>query len=183
MACQYKPGDKAQSSGIYKVVKEGGGSRLEATHVEGEQVRLPEAIRACIMRWSTRLGIRTNTADRAAATDMQVTIVGGISKTLSLFFASACLLAGCAVGEMPPPGRHLTDIECRDLAALKANKNATMAEHQVELGALRKAGYNPSPFWDDPYYPEDIQDAQRRVDYWFQTECVPNANAVTPSVP
>ncbi|WP_244818630.1 DUF4148 domain-containing protein [Caballeronia sp. Lep1P3] len=88
-----------------------------------------------------------------------------------LGFASACLLAGCAVGEMPPPGRHLTDGECRDLTALKTNANPTMAQHQSELAALRKAGYDPSPFWDDPYYPEDLQAAQRLVDYWFQTEC------------
>ncbi|WP_061150258.1 DUF4148 domain-containing protein [Caballeronia arvi] len=93
---------------------------------------------------------------------------------LSLSLALACLLSGCVVGGMPPPpGRHLTDLECRDLAALKTNKSPTMAEHQVELGALRKAGYDPSPFWDDPYYPEDLQYAQRLVDYWFQTECVP----------
>jgi hypothetical protein len=99
--------------------------------------------------------------------------VSGISQRLWLCIASACLLAGCAVGEMLPPGRHLSDIECRDLAALRANKNTTMVEHQVELGALRKAGYDPSPFWDDPYYPQDVQDAQRLVDYWFQTECIP----------
>ena len=34
---------------------------------------------------------------------------------------------------------------------------------------LRKAGYDPSPFWDDPYYPEDLQAAQRLVDYWYRT--------------
>jgi hypothetical protein len=46
-----------------------------------------------------------------------------------------------------------------------------MAQHQSELVALRKAGYNPSPWYDDPYYPDDLQAAQRLVDYWFQTEC------------
>jgi hypothetical protein len=45
-----------------------------------------------------------------------------------------------------------------------------MAQHHSELGALRKAGYDPSP-WYDPYYPDDLQGAQRLVDYWFQTEC------------
>jgi hypothetical protein len=45
-----------------------------------------------------------------------------------------------------------------------------MAQHQSELAALRKAGYNPSP-WYDPYYPDDLQAAQRLVDVWFQTEC------------
>jgi hypothetical protein len=93
------------------------------------------------------------------------------SRTLLLLSAVVLLLTGCAVGEMPPPGRHLSDLECRDLAALRTNASPTMADHQVELGALRKAGYDPSPFYDDPYYPEDIQAAQRLVDYWFQTEC------------
>jgi hypothetical protein len=46
-----------------------------------------------------------------------------------------------------------------------------MAQHHSELAALRKAGYDPSPWYDDPYYPDDIQAAQRLVDYWFQTEC------------
>ncbi|SAL76638.1 MULTISPECIES: DUF4148 domain-containing protein [Caballeronia] len=99
-------------------------------------------------------------------------IVGARGKHWLIAFASASVLAGCAVREMPPPGRYLTDRECHDLTALKTNASPTMAEHQSELAALRKAGYDPSPFWDDPYYPEDLQAAQRLVDYWFQTECL-----------
>ena len=93
--------------------------------------------------------------------------------TRSMLSALVILLAGCAVGVMPPTtGAHLTPTECRDLAALRTNAPPTMAEHQSELGALRKAGYDPSP-WNDPYYPEDLHAAQRLVDYWFQTECQP----------
>jgi len=44
----------------------------------------------------------------------------------------------------------------------------------VELAALRKAGYDPSPFGYDPYYPEDLQAAQRLVDYWYRMECAPS---------
>jgi hypothetical protein len=88
--------------------------------------------------------------------------------------ALALLLAGCAAGGVSQTvqqnGRHLSPAECRDLAALRSNAPATMAQHQSELAALRKAGYNPWP-WDDPYYPDDLQAAQRLVDYWFQTEC------------
>ncbi|KAK42856.1 hypothetical protein BG58_37655 [Caballeronia jiangsuensis] len=103
---------------------------------------------------------------------MPVAIVGGTRKHLATALASAYLLAGCvAVGEMPPPGRYLTERECHDLTALRTNANPTMAEHQSELAALRKAGYDPSPFWDDPYYPEDLQAAQRLVDFWYQNEC------------
>jgi len=85
----------------------------------------------------------------------------------------AFLLAGCVPGPMLPPGRYLSDAECRELAARKANTSPTFAQNQAELGALRKAGYDPPPFSDDPYYPDDLQAAQRLVDYWFQTECLP----------
>jgi len=83
------------------------------------------------------------------------------------------LVAGCTVGGMPLPDRYLSDAECRALAARKANTSPTFAENQAELGALRKAGYDPPPFSDDPYYPDDLQAAQQVVDYWFHTECLP----------
>ncbi|WP_321936947.1 DUF4148 domain-containing protein [Paraburkholderia sp. J8-2] len=86
--------------------------------------------------------------------------------------ALALLLTACTAGGMPQSGPHLSPTQCRDLAALKRNAPATMAQHQSELAALRKAGYNPSP-WNDPYYPEDLEAAQRRVAYWFNTECPP----------
>ncbi|TDN58713.1 DUF4148 domain-containing protein [Paraburkholderia sp. BL10I2N1] len=82
----------------------------------------------------------------------------------------ALLLAGCAAGGVPQSGPHLSPTECRDLAALRSTAPPTMAQHHSEL-ALRKAGYDPSPWYDDPYYPEDLQAAQRLVDYWFETEC------------
>ncbi|WP_371881371.1 hypothetical protein [Caballeronia sp. S22] len=43
-----------------------------------------------------------------------------------------------------------------------------MAQHYSELAALRKAGYEPSPWYDNPYYPDDLQAAQRLVDYCFK---------------
>jgi hypothetical protein len=83
----------------------------------------------------------------------------------------AFLLTGCTVGVASQSGPHLSPTECRDLAALRTNAPPTMSQHHSELAALRKAGYDPSPWYDDPYYPDDIQAAQRLVDYWFQTEC------------
>ncbi|MBP0593975.1 DUF4148 domain-containing protein [Paraburkholderia sp. LEh10] len=88
----------------------------------------------------------------------------------TLLPALVILVAGCTVGRMAYTGPHLTPAECRDVAALRTNAAPTMAQHESELAALRKAGYNPSP-WYDPYYPADLQAAQRLVDYWFQTEC------------
>jgi hypothetical protein len=39
-----------------------------------------------------------------------------------------------------------------------------------ELAALERAGYHPE--WSlDPYYPADLQAAQRQVNIWYQTEC------------
>ncbi|SEJ13974.1 DUF4148 domain-containing protein [Paraburkholderia diazotrophica] len=81
------------------------------------------------------------------------------------------LLAGCAAGGVPQSGPHLSPTECRDLAALRSNAPPTAAQHQSELAALRKAGYNPSPWNDDPKFPEDLHAAQRLVDHWFETEC------------
>lgn len=94
-----------------------------------------------------------------------------LSINRSMLTAFALLLAGCAAGSVPQSGPHLSPTECRDLAALRSNAPPTMAEHQSELAALRKAGYYPSEWNDDPYYPDDIQAAQRLVDYWFETEC------------
>ena len=84
--------------------------------------------------------------------------------------ALVVLLTGCTAGSVPHSGPHLSPTECRDLASLGRNTPPTMALHKSELAALRKAGYNPSP-WNDPYYPEDLETAQRLVDYWFDTEC------------
>jgi hypothetical protein len=91
-------------------------------------------------------------------------------KNRLMLTALALLLAGCAAGGVPQSGPHLSATECRDLAALRSNAPPTMAQHQSEVAALRKAGYDPSP-WNDPYYPEDLQAAQSLVDHWFATEC------------
>jgi hypothetical protein len=93
------------------------------------------------------------------------------TRNRSTFTALALLLTGCAVGGVPQSGPHLSPTECRDLAALRSNSPPTRAQLQSELGALRRAGYNPSPWNDDPNFPEDLQAAQRLVDHWFETEC------------
>lgn len=87
------------------------------------------------------------------------------------FAALVLLLTACAGGGVPQNGPHLSPAECLDLAALKSNPSPTKAQRQSELSALRKAGYDPSPWNDDPNYPDDLQAAQRLVDHWFQTEC------------
>ncbi|RQH04384.1 DUF4148 domain-containing protein [Paraburkholderia dinghuensis] len=91
--------------------------------------------------------------------------------------ALACVLTGCAVGGTPQgmtqSGPHLSPTECRDLAALRNNAPPTKQLNMSELSALRKAGYDPSPWNDDPNYPDDLHEAQRIVDHWFQTECPP----------
>ena len=83
------------------------------------------------------------------------------------------LLTGCAGGGVPQSGPHLSPTECRDLAALGSSAPPTKSQHQSELSALRKAGYDPSPWKEDPNYPEDLHAAQRLVDHWFKTDCQP----------
>ena len=93
-----------------------------------------------------------------------------LSRNRSTLAALVLLLTGCAASGVQQSGPHLSPTECRDIAALRSNAPPTLAQHQSEVAALRKAGYDPSP-WDDPYYPDDLQTAQRLVDHWFDTEC------------
>jgi len=94
-----------------------------------------------------------------------------LPRNCSTLAALALLLTGCAAAGVPQSGPHLSPTECRDLAALRSNAPPTRAQQQSELSALRKAGYNPSPWNDDPKFPEDLHAAQRLVDHWFETEC------------
>jgi Domain of unknown function (DUF4148) len=94
-----------------------------------------------------------------------------LPRNRSALASLALLLTGCAAGGVSQSGPHLSPTECRDLAALRSNAPATKTQHQSELSALRKAGYDPSPWNDDPNYPEDLHAAQRLVDHWFETEC------------
>jgi hypothetical protein len=98
-------------------------------------------------------------------------VTENLTRNISTLFSLGLLLTGCAVGGMPQSGPHLSPTECRDLAALKTNASPTKAQSQSELSALRKAGYDPSPWNDDPNYPDDLHAAQRLVDHWFETDC------------
>ncbi|MDR5857665.1 hypothetical protein P9239_02430 [Caballeronia sp. LZ062] len=88
--------------------------------------------------------------------------------------ALAMVLAGCAAGGSPQNATHLTQTQCRDLAALRNNAPPNRERNASELQALRQAGYDASK-WYDPYYPDDLQAAQRKVDAWFAAECRPAA--------
>ena len=94
-----------------------------------------------------------------------------ITTNCSMLAALAFLLTGFAAVGAPQGGRHLTPTECRDLAEIKSNAPPTKSQHKSELSALRKTGYNPSPWHDDPHYPANLHAAQRLVDQWFETEC------------
>ncbi|MDR5759597.1 DUF4148 domain-containing protein [Caballeronia sp. LZ035] len=67
-------------------------------------------------------------------------------------------------------GRHLSPQQCVDLTAIRNHAPPTRARNDSELAALEEAGYNPSLFFD-PYYPDDLHQAQRLVDQWYQAEC------------
>ena len=94
-----------------------------------------------------------------------------LPRNRSTLAALVLLLAGCATAGAPQSGPHLSPTECRDLAEMKNNAPRTKSQRHSELSALRKAGYNPSPWHDDPHYPANLHAAQRQVDHWFETEC------------
>jgi Domain of unknown function (DUF4148) len=80
-------------------------------------------------------------------------------------------LAGCAAGGMQAGSTtNLSAAQCRDLTDIRNKAPVTRERNMSELAALRRAGYQPEWF-DDPYYPEDLQAAQRQVNFWYQTEC------------
>jgi hypothetical protein len=142
---------------------------INARYSPRSQVRGERRRSRTIYGSQRKIGAQSHTMERVGETTMK-----NVIKNKRLVLAVLpLLLTGCVVGGMQQAGPHLTPTECRDLAALRSNAPPTMAEHQSELAALRRAGYDPSPWSDDPYYPEDLQDAQRLVDYWFQTECPP----------
>ncbi|CAB3797758.1 hypothetical protein LMG28688_04605 [Paraburkholderia caffeinitolerans] len=89
----------------------------------------------------------------------------------STLVALAFLLTGCAAGGVPQSGPHLSPTECQELTALKSNPSPTKEQRRAELSALRKAGYDPSPWNDDPNYPADLHEAQRLIAQWMETDC------------
>jgi hypothetical protein len=92
-----------------------------------------------------------------------------------VLLASAFSLAGCAMDGTPQGAMPLSATQCRDLTALRNNAPITRQLNRSELAALEATGYNPGAAFD-PYYPEDLQAAQRQVDRWYQEGC-PEARA------
>jgi hypothetical protein len=89
-----------------------------------------------------------------------------------IIVALALSIAGCVAGGAPQNATHLSATQCRDLTAIRDHAPPTRERNMSELAALEKAGYDPSKFYD-PYYPDDLHAAQRQVDIWYRTECVP----------
>jgi hypothetical protein len=85
--------------------------------------------------------------------------------------ASVVLLAACATGGLQGgTPTHLSATQCRDLTEIRNNAPVTHERNMSELAALEEAGYHPE--WSlDPYYPADLQDAQRQVNLWYESEC------------
>ena len=81
-------------------------------------------------------------------------------------------LAACSTGGGMQAGTrtHLTATQCRDLTDIRNRAPVTHERNMSELAALEEAGYHPGWLFD-PYYPADLQAAQRQVDIWYRTEC------------
>ena len=95
-----------------------------------------------------------------------------VNKARLMLPAVVLMLAACATGGMQAgSGTHLSAMECRDLTEIRNKAPVTHERNMSELSALEKAGYHPGWFNDDPYYPADLEAAQRQVNIWYETEC------------
>ena len=93
------------------------------------------------------------------------------TKTRPMLAVLVLSLSGCTTGGMQGAAQsHLSATQCRDLTELRNKAPATHERSMSELAALRTAGYHPE--WRfDPYYPADLEAAQRQINIWYQTEC------------
>ncbi|MBW0445732.1 DUF4148 domain-containing protein [bacterium M00.F.Ca.ET.228.01.1.1] len=96
------------------------------------------------------------------------------TKAKPILAALTLLLAGCMTGVtggmQRGPQAHLSATQCRDLTDIRNKAPVTRERNMSELAALRMAGYHPE--WRfDPYYPADLEAAQRQVNIWYETEC------------
>jgi hypothetical protein len=93
------------------------------------------------------------------------------NKAWPIFPTLVLLLAACATGGMQAgTWTHLSAVQCRDLTEIRNKAPVSHERNMSELAALEKAGYHPGWFFD-PYYPADLEAAQRQVDIWYETEC------------
>jgi hypothetical protein len=84
---------------------------------------------------------------------------------------SVLLLAARATGGMKTGTRtNLSVAQCRDLTEIRNKAPITHERNMSELAALEETGYHPGWYFD-PYYPADLEAAQRQVDIWYATEC------------
>jgi hypothetical protein len=95
----------------------------------------------------------------------------GAIKLWLVFPALVSVFTGCASSGLPTGTQtHLSAAQCRDLTEIRHGAPITRERDMGELAALERAGYHPE--WSlDPYYPADLQAAQQRVNFWYQTEC------------
>jgi hypothetical protein len=84
--------------------------------------------------------------------------------------ALAIALGACSIGNMGASySTPFSSAQCRDLTAIRRNAPVTREQNMTELAALEAAGYHPG--WSfDPYYPADLEAAQRKVDLRYTAE-------------
>ncbi len=93
------------------------------------------------------------------------------SGTWPMLCVIAPVLAACAAGSVEAgTQRHLSATQCSDLTAIRGGFPITRGSNMSELAALEQAGYHPE--WSlDPFYPADLEAAQRQVSIWYEVDC------------
>ncbi|APA89313.2 DUF4148 domain-containing protein [Paraburkholderia sprentiae WSM5005] len=92
-------------------------------------------------------------------------------------FVTALLLIGSA-SAMASPG--LTQQQCEDYPFEQLKGEVTHQQLMRELNELEAAGYNPD---DANAYPDDLEQAQQKLQAEYRADCVPTAAHLSPSAP
>ncbi|MBN3724611.1 DUF4148 domain-containing protein [Burkholderia sp. Ac-20379] len=75
---------------------------------------------------------------------------------------AACLVLLIAISSVCSAAPVMTAQECHSYKASRANRPLTRADVVGNLDALEAAGYTPAR-GNDPYYPDDIQAAEKKL--------------------
>jgi hypothetical protein len=78
----------------------------------------------------------------------------GVDRSCSLSIvlrscATALLVSACAIASPPSPARFVSGGSVATSRPSEPTHNPTLPQHLTEVAALSKAGYDPSPIYDD----------------------------------
>jgi hypothetical protein len=76
----------------------------------------------------------------------------------------------------------LTPQQCQDYPFVRTTHPVTHQQLQNELSELEAVGYNPDQE-DDDTYPQELQDAEQRLQAKYRADCLPSAGRMVADAP